>query len=252
MDIGQLVLQCLGVLYLFNLLSRYCFLRNRKTVKRVLNKPLETPRSLFNDSFSNHRGTLSLRIGPMFSGKTTWLNGELTQLSDKGFSVLKIIHDHDDRYDVSSNDRSGSTHNSSYKSLTDKISVIRTKDLKSIDVSDFNVIGIDEAQFFENLVSIVEKWVEVEGKHVRVTGLDGDSFKEKFGDILDLIPLCDDVTKLKASCKICLEELISNGFNGNILAIEAAFTKRLDDSNEQLLVGGIDKYIPVCRYHHNC
>ena len=46
-------------------------------------------------SFNKHRGTLNIRVGPMFSGKTTWLNGELTQLADKNFSVLKIIHSSD-------------------------------------------------------------------------------------------------------------------------------------------------------------
>ena len=89
-------------------------------------------------SFNSHRGTLYIRVGPMFSGKTTWLNGELTQLADKNFSVLKIIHSSDTRNDVSSNDYSGSTHNSSYKFLTPKITIIRDNNLSNIDVSTIN------------------------------------------------------------------------------------------------------------------
>jgi len=98
-----------------------------------------------------HRGTLYIRIGPMFSGKTSWLNSELTQLADKKFRVLKIIHADDDRQDVEINDNSGSTHNSSYKSLSSKISVIRTSELTHIDIDNFHVIGVDESQFFSEL-----------------------------------------------------------------------------------------------------
>jgi thymidine kinase len=198
-----------------------------------------------------HRGTLYMRVGPMFSTKTTWLNGELTQFADKGFSVLKIVHAEDDRDDVESNDKSGSTHNSSYTSLTSKIHIIRATTLKDIDVTNYHVVGCDEAQFYPDLVETVEHWVETLGKHVRVTGLDGDFEKKKFGFTLDLIPMCDEVIKLHASCKVCLDELSSNNFHGNISTISAPFTKRLTESKEQKIVGGNATYIPVCRYHHS-
>src|SRR5579871_3003904 len=79
------------------------------------------PCSLSDHYFNTHRGTLYIRVGPMFSGKTTWLNGELTQLADKGFSVLKISHSDDIRTNVINGDDCGSTHNSSYKFLSEKI-----------------------------------------------------------------------------------------------------------------------------------
>jgi thymidine kinase len=202
-------------------------------------------------SFNKHRGTLNIRVGPMFSGKTTWLNGELTQLADKNFSVLKIIHSSDTRNDVSSNDYSGSTHNSSYKFLTPKITIIRSNNLSNIDVSTFNVIGVDESQFFDDLYEKVNYWVENLGKHVRVSGLDGDSFKQPFGQTLKLIPICDEILKLNATCHYCLNDLKALDFKGNILSIVAPFTKRLDCSSEQTSVGGSDKYISVCRFHHS-
>lgn len=201
--------------------------------------------------YNNHRGTLYMRIGPMFSGKTTWLNSELTQLSDKGFTVLKITHSDDIRTDVVTCDNSGSTHNSSYKSLTKKITCVRVPQLKNIDVNQYNVIGIDESQFFYDLLDTVNVWVEELGKHVRVSGLDGDAFKNKFGQTLDLIPMCDEVIKLHASCRICLNELEKSQFRGNILAIAGPFTKRIGNSVAQKDVGGSDKYIPVCRFHHS-
>lgn len=202
-------------------------------------------------SFGKHRGTLYIRVGPMFSGKTTWLNGELTELADTEFSTLKITHTDDIREDVETCDNSGSTHNSSYKSLSSKVRCIRTSELKDVDVSKFHAIGIDESQFFPDLLSTVESWVENMGKHVRVVGLDGDFSKHKFGQTLDLIPMCDDIVKLHARCKLCLDELKESNFRGNILSIAGSFTKRLGTSKEQKVVGGSTEYIPVCRYHHS-
>lgn len=198
---------------------------------------------------NEHRGTLCVRVGPMYASKSLWLNSELTQFADKGFSVLKIIHSSDVRDDVASNCKFGSTHNSSYKTLTPKITCIRESSLKEINVSTYDVIGIDESQFFEDLCEVVEKWVEIEGKHVRVVGLCGDFQKKKFGKTNELVPLCDEFIKLKASCKFCLEDLEANGFKGNLLSIEGAFTKRLGNSKEQVLVGGSSMYVPVCRFH---
>lgn len=200
--------------------------------------------------FSAHRGTLIIYLGPMFSGKTTRLNYELTRFADKGLSTLKIIHSEDIRDDVASSDLSGSTHNSSYRQLSDKITCVRASELSGIDVSAYHAIGIDEAQFYPDLYYMVENWVENKGKHVRVAGLDGDAFKRKFGQTLDLIPMSDKVKKMSASCVICLSELKKSNFHGNIFSIEAPFTKRLGVSTAQKEVGGSEKYIPVCRYHH--
>lgn len=216
----------------------------------TLFSPPSTP--LMERSIATHRGTLEIYIGPMFSGKTTRLNGELTNFAVKRFRTLKIIHCDDRRSDVASSDDRGSTHNPSYVSLYHKIDCIRTDKLSSVDVSEYHVIGIDESQFYPDLLVMVEKWVEQDGKHVRVAGLDGDANKRKFGQTLDLIPMCDNIIKLSATCVPCLHELQQNNFHGNILAMLGPFTKRLTESTEQKDIGGSDKYIAVCRYHHSC
>ena len=72
------------------------------------------------------------------------------------------------------------------------------------------------------------------GNKVYVCGLDGDFQRKKFGQILDLIPLCDKVTKLTSLCSIC-----KNGKAG-------IFSMRLTVETCQTLVGS-DNYIPVCR-----
>jgi thymidine kinase len=92
-------------------------------------------------------------------------------------------------------------------------------------------IFINEAQFFKSLIPFVKNALDQQ-KHIYIFGLDGDFKQEKFGDILDLIPLCDTIVKLHAICKC--------GKN-------AIFSKRLSTSQHQY--GPSDTYIPVCR---NC
>lgn len=201
-------------------------------------------------SLTQHRGTLSIRFGPMFSGKTTWLNGVLTEMADIGLAVLKITHTDDVRYDTAACDESGSTHNTSYTGLSNKIATFRCTRLSDVDVSKYHVIGVDEAQFYDDLLDVIEHWVEHLGKHVRVVGLDGDSSKSKFGQILDLIPLSDDAKKLNSFCKMCVLDMEKVGFKGNIFGISGPFTKRISSTTKQKHVSSKD-YLPVCRYHHS-
>jgi thymidine kinase len=72
------------------------------------------------------------------------------------------------------------------------------------------------------------------GKKIYVSGLDGDFQRKKFGQILDLIPLCDKVTKLTSLCSLCK--------NGE----PAIFSMRLTSETQQTLIGS-DNYAPVCR-----
>ena len=73
-------------------------------------------------------------------------------------------------------------------------------------------------------------------KKVYICGLDGDFERKKFGQMLDLIPYCDHVTKMSSLCSLC-----KNGTRG-------IFSMRLSDEKEQMLIGS-DNYVPVCR---NC
>lgn len=198
-----------------------------------------------------HRGSLVVRVGPMFSGKSTWLNGELTRLADQGFKVLKVRHVDDIRSDVHASDSAGSTHNSSYRGLSSKITCVDCKDLRTLDVREYHVIGIDESQWYTDLVAPIINFVEDQGKHLKVVGLDGDSNRRPFGETLQLIPYCDEIVKLTATCRICLDELAEANFHGNILGLEAPFTKSIVAQAEQKCVGGSDRYIATCRYHHS-
>jgi thymidine kinase len=198
-------------------------------------------------------GSLDIRYGPMFASKTKWLNDNLTTYANKGLKVAKIVHPNDSgRNDSNFNDESGSTHHSKYKTLSDDVVIISINDLENFNIEtleNFNVIGVDEAQFFDKVFDFVRKLVEEKHKIVLVTGLDADSNRTKWGDILDLIPLSDSAKKLTATCEICLNDLKKANFKGNIASINAPFSKRIVESTERVLVGS-KEYIPVCRYHY--
>ena len=92
-------------------------------------------------------------------------------------------------------------------------------------------IMINEAQFFPDLVEFVKEFMaKYVNKNIYVYGLDGDFKQEKIGNILDIIPLCDSVQKLKARCD-CGESAI--------------FSKRLSKETDQYQPNA--EYIPVCR-----
>ena len=99
-----------------------------------------------------------------------------------------------------------------------------------------NVIAIDEAQFFSDLMEFCTRAADEDGKEIIVAGLDGDFRRRKFGQVLDLVPHADDVTKLTARCARC--------------AAPGLFSLRISAEEDTTLIGGKDKYLPVCRKHY--
>jgi thymidine kinase len=95
------------------------------------------------------------------------------------------------------------------------------------------IVLINEGQFFPDLIQCVEELL-INKKKIYICGLDGDFERKKFGTLLDLVPLCDKVTKMTSLCGIC-----KNGTPG-------IFSLRLTKEKEQFLIGS-DNYIPVCR-----
>ena len=170
-------------------------------------------------------GYLEIMMGPMFSGKTSKLLEIYKQCKFCNIPVLVINYAEDQRY----HNEMLSTH--------DKIMIpcIQTMKLSSINYDDLNanVILINEAQFFEDLDQVVKNLLE-KRKKIYLSGLDGDFKREKFGYLLDLIPLCDKVTKLTSLCGLC-----KNGTPG-------IFSLRLTNEGQQKLIGSTN-YIPVCR-----
>ena len=179
-------------------------------------------------------GYLEIIIGPMFSGKTTTLlNIAHTQFL-KNKKVVIINHSHDTRYSNTKNTLS--THDGiKRKCIT--ISSLKTFENEYSDQFEkAHVICINEAQFFDDLKEYVTTWVEKYKKHVVVSGLDGDYKRQKFGSILDLIPISDECNKIRSTCRNCSKKCL------------APFTIRNhSDIEMQIAIGSNESYQAVCR-----
>ena len=184
---------------------------------------------------------LELFIGPMFSGKTSKIVEIYKQCMFCSIPVAVINHSIDKRYD----NTLLSTHD---KVMIPCIQTNKLKDIWNYDITpdivlarlddsvkliNADVILINEGQFFEDLLPAVEHMLK-HNKKIYISGLDGDFERKKFGQILDLIPLCDKVTKMTSLCGLC-----KDGTAG-------IFSKRITSEKEQTVVGS-DNYIPVCR-----
>lgn len=180
----------------------------------------------------NSVGSLKLYVGCMFAGKSSAIVTECRKRLAIGQKVLGINYSGDSRY---SEDNFIVTHSK------EKINCVKVLNLSSIDINtiiDNDFIFIDEGQFFTDLVDNVLTWVNKYNKSVYVFGLDGDFKRELFGDVIKLIPHCDEIEKLKALCVMCKD------------GTEALFTHRLTGGEDQVLIG-TDNYVALCRHHYN-
>ena len=175
--------------------------------------------------------SIQIIIGPVQSGKTTDLIQRLMINHVMGKKVLYINSILDTR-----STEFFSTHNLSIGEVPFK--GVKLERLAGYDISEYDVIGVDESQFFDDLKVTILEWVETCGKMVVVCGLDGDYKRKNFGQISELLSYCDSVTKLKAFCMSCMKK----GESG--LGI---FSKRLVENSSSVLIGGGDVYSPVCR-----
>ena len=144
---------------------------------------------------SKNVGHLSICCGCMFSGKTSWLMDQFKKYSYIGKSIAVINYADDKRY------------HESHLSTHDKhmIPCIQSHLLKDVynEMEKVDVILINEGQFFPDLYKIVVEMVEKKNKIVHIAALDGDFKRNVFGEILQLIPRCDDYLKLHALCAKC-------------------------------------------------
>ena len=182
-----------------------------------------------------NNGYLEIVVGPMFSGKTSKLLEIYKQCTFCDIPVAVINHSADTRYHdtmLSSHDKVmiPCIQTSALDIVWNNADKEENKVLRSCDV-----ILINEAQFFSDLVPCVVSMLK-ENKKIYIAGLDGDFKQTKFGTILDLIPLCDKITKLTSLCSICKNRT------------PGIFSKRLTTEQEQTLIGA-NIYMPVCRAH---
>lgn len=193
-------------------------------------------------------GYLEIIIGTMFSGKTSYLLHKISQMIELDLRVLYINIDLDNR-----SDKKYSTHNV-FLDITDckkkdkiekNLTMIKVGNLMHVLPETFlkyDVIMIDEAHFFKELVEFTEILLENK-KNIFIGSLIADYMGNKFGNALELIPICNNIVKLDSYCIECSKKKIYN---------KAVFSKRIVSNVEGVVdIGGCDKYIPVCREHFN-
>lgn len=103
--------------------------------------------------------------------------------------------------------------------------------------SDADVVGVDEAQFFDHTLVDVCNELANRGKRVICAGLDMDFKGQPFGPMPALMAVAEDVTKVHAICVKC----------GSL----AHVSHRIVKSDKQVLLGEKDEYEPLCRECYN-
>ncbi|TAH03139.1 MAG: thymidine kinase [Sphingobacteriales bacterium] len=172
------------------------------------------------------RGWIEVICGSMFSGKTEELIRRLKRARIANLKVEIFKPAIDIRYDeqkIVSHDE-----NAIISTPIDNSQTIL------LMASGVDVVGIDEAQFFDDQLPDVCEQLALRGTRVIIAGLDMDYLAKPFGQMPFLLAKADYITKLHAICVQC----------GNI----ANYSYRKSSNAAQVMLGEKDHYEPRCRY----
>jgi thymidine kinase len=178
---------------------------------------------------ANKRGSIEVITGSMFSGKTEELIRRLRRARFAGLKVEIFKPSLDKRYSeirvVSHDDKS------ILSTPVDNASSIL------LLAGECNVIGIDEAQFFDNSIIDVCNTLADNGIRILIAGLDMDFMGNPFGPMPGLMAIAEYVTKVHAICMRC----------GTL----ANYSFRKSDEAQVVLLGEQNIYEPLCRNCYN-
>ena len=182
------------------------------------------------------KGSLTVITGPMFSNKS----GELIRLATvhriAGRKVGLFKHSLDDRYE-------GLERISTHGGQSAEAEPVGSSATIGLVASSYDVIAVDEAQFFDDGLATVCASLVEDGLTVFVAGLDRNFKGEPFGPMAELMALADDVMKLRAVCMRCR-------------SLEGSMTQRLIDgkpasrNSPVILIGAAETYEARCRNCH--
>lgn len=182
-------------------------------------------------------GSIEVICGSMFCGKTEELIRKLVRAKIAKLKVRAYKPLIDDRF----NDKDELTSHSGASFLAKRVNgSLEIEDDIGVDTQ---VVGIDEAQFFDKGIVPLIKKLRKMGIRVIVSGLDMDFKGEPFGPMPAILALAESVEKLKAICHKCDKE-------------NASFTQRLVDGKAAnytdpiVVVGASEMYEARCGNHH--
>jgi thymidine kinase len=183
----------------------------------------------------HHTGSIEVVTGSMFSGKTDELIRRLRRatIARQKVQVFKPVIDN--RYNVDKvTSHAGTVFNA--------IPVVCSADIEGLLEKDTSVVGIDEAQFFDEGIVLVAEHLAGRGIRVIVAGLDTDFRGDPFGCMPVFMATAERVDKLQAICMVCGEP--------------ASRTQRLVNGKPAnyddpvVIVGASEMYEARCRQHH--
>jgi len=178
--------------------------------------------------------SLEIVLGPMFSGKSTHALSYIRRQHAIGKKVVVIKPNIDNRYTT---EQMLVTHNRE-QSPCMIWNIGEALNPAIPNVREADCIVLEEAQFFRGVEQFVSYALQVYKKDILLVGLDGDAHQRPFGEIFSCIPWATTVTKLCALCKYCKDGTL------------APFTKKIQGNiDEQVDVGGENKYVSVCLNH---
>ncbi|MBP6063970.1 MAG: thymidine kinase [Bacteroidales bacterium] len=174
-------------------------------------------------------GWIEIICGSMFSGKTEELIRRLRRAKFANLRVEIFKPKIDTRYSES-------------EVVSHDANAIRSTAVDSplsilLYASDVDVVGIDEAQFFDSSIVDVCQQLASNGIRVIVAGLDMDYLGNPFGSMPELMAVAEYVTKVHAICVKC----------GDL----AHYSHRLTKNDKLVMIGEKDTYEPVCRHCFN-
>ncbi len=170
-------------------------------------------------------GSIEVIAGSMFSGKTE----ELIRRLKRAKIARQKVEIFKPQVDIRYSDNEVVSHD---ENAIQSTPVENSSNILLL-ASDVDVVGIDEAQFFDKgLVEVVTKIANM-GTRVIIAGLDMDFTGKPFGPIPNLMAVADFITKVHAICVKC----------GNL----AQFSHRLSEKDQVVLLGEKDIYEPLCR-----
>ncbi len=175
--------------------------------------------------YGGKRGWIEVICGSMFSGKTEELIRRLKRARIANLRVEIFKPAIDVRYDE--------TKVVSHDANAIQSTPIDNSQTILLMAEGVDVVGIDEAQFFDDQILHVCETLALRGTRVIVAGLDMDYLGRPFGQMPNLLSIADYITKLHAICMKC----------GNI----ANVSFRKTEQEGQVLLGEKDTYEPRCR-----
>lgn len=178
---------------------------------------------------SGSKGMIEVIVGSMFSGKTEELIRRLRRAKYAKQRIEIFKPQIDTRY----SEQEVVSHDANSLVSTP----IPTSSSILLLANDVDVVGIDEAQFFDKHLTNVCNTLANRGIRVIVAGLDMDFKGNPFGPMPELMAVADHVTKVHAICVRC----------GNL----AQFSHRTTRTDKLVLLGETDAYEPLCRNCYN-